>query len=58
MSFVLLRRLSLSTGFLDLDDLQKSPFREDDGQSPFGEKDGFDGSEEAPSAIEEGRPRG
>jgi hypothetical protein len=53
---LLLRRLSFSTGFLNLDDLRKSPFGEVDGRSPSGEEDGCDGSEEAPSAIEEGRP--
>jgi hypothetical protein len=51
MFLVLLRRLSLSTGFLNLDDLRKSPFGEDGSRPPSG-------ADEAPSAIEGGRLRG
>jgi hypothetical protein len=54
MFLVLLNRLSLSTGFLYLDDLRKSPFGEDGSRPPSG----ADGSEEAPSGIEGGQPRG
>jgi hypothetical protein len=54
MFLVLLRRLSLSTGILNLDDLRKSSFGEDGSRPPSG----ADGSEEAPSAIEGGRPQG
>jgi hypothetical protein len=54
MFLVSLRRLSLSTGFLNLDDLRKSPFGEDGSRPPSG----ADGSEEAPFAIEGSQPRG
>jgi hypothetical protein len=52
MFLVLLRRLSLSTGFLNLDDLRKSPFGKDGSRPPSG------ADEAAPSAIEGGRLRG
>jgi hypothetical protein len=60
---VLLRRLSLSAGFLSLDDLRKYPFGED-GSRPLSGADGSlppseaDGSEEAPFAMEGRGPRG
>jgi hypothetical protein len=65
MFLVSLRRLSLSTGFLNLDDLRKSPFGEDGSRPPSGEDgrgsrppSGADGSVEAPFAIEGSRPLG
>jgi hypothetical protein len=58
ISLVLLRKLSRSTGFLNRDDLRKSP-SEEEGTSPFGEEGGT--KEESrdgrpPSGDENGRP--
>jgi hypothetical protein len=58
MSLVVLRKLSLSTGFLNLDDLRKSPSGAEGRGRGSRPPSGADGSEEAPFALEGSRPRG
>jgi hypothetical protein len=59
MVLVLLRRLSLSTGFLNLDDLRNAPSGEEEGRFPFGDEVGEEEEEEdgrPPSGQKNGRP--